>query len=394
MRRRTVRTSLFCGVCLLAAGCTAAERTSTDNAGSVKPEERAAAAGEQGQAAQGEPSGEVQERAVPRMAPGPGTAPGPVPPLRQMVPGVPAAPLAISALPGHFAIGTYRGNYLTAVGGGGRITDVVRTDATTAGPWEQYRLFLVLGSGIPQQYAIQTASANYLTAVGGGGQTTDPLHTDAKQVQAWEEFRFYFDPSTGFHAIQTVNTNYLTALGGGGHADPPAVHTDATKVDNWEKFHLWKCGDISTNWYYEIWVPYNGTLLMAMGGGGRIRDALHAYEAPHDNWGKFRLIRQDDGSYAIATFNGNYITAVGGGGLASGTPDSDNLHSDATQIKSWEKFRFIDQGDCTYVIQTLSGWYLGFPPSQIVPGPLAQFTTRISDINHALRFRLIAAGVG
>jgi len=340
------------------------------------------------------PSGEVQERAVPRVSPSQGMVTPQVAPPRTMAPGVPATPLSISALPGHFAIGTYRGNYLTAVDGGGRIVDVVRTNVTTAGPWEQYRLFLVLGSGVPQQYAIQTASANYLTAVGVGGQTADPLHTDAKQVQSWETFRFYLDPSTGFHAIQTVGMNYLTALGGGGHADPPAVHTDAAKVDNWEKFHLWKCGDLSTNWYYEIWVPYNGTLLMAVGGGGRTKDALHAYEAPHDNWGRFQLIRQDDGSYAIRTFNGNYITAVGGGGLASGTPDSDNLHTDATQIKSWEKFRFIDMGDCTYAIQTVSGYYFGFPPSTILPGPLAQFTTRISDINHALKFRLIAAGVG
>jgi len=335
------------------------------------------------------PTGEVQERAVPGV-----TAPLPA---RPMAPAMPAVPLSISALPGHFSIGTYAWDrYLTAVGGGGRITEpVVRTDATKAGPWEQYRLFLVLGSsGVPQQYAMQTASFNYLTAVDGGGRTSDVVHTDAKQVQSWETFRFYFDPSTGFHAIQTVSTNYLTALGGGNHVDPPAVHTDATKVDNWEKFHLWKCGDLSTNWYYEIWVPYNGTLLMAVGGGGRTKDALHAYEAPQNNWGRFQLIRQNDGSYAIRTFNGNYITAVGGGGLASGTPDSDNLHTDATQIQAWEKFRFIDMGDCTYAIQTLSGWYLGFPPSQILPGPLAQFTTRISDIAHALKFRLIAAGVG
>jgi len=209
-----------------------------------------------------------------------------------------------------------------------------------------------------------------------------------------EKFRFYLDQSTGFHAIQTVGMNYLTALGGGGHADVPAVHTDAVKVDNWGKFHLWKCGDLSTNWYYEIWVPYNGTLLMAMDGGGRTKDALHAYEAPHDYWGRFQVVRQNDGSYAIRTFKGNDLTAVGGGGLASGTPDADVIQTNRTQVQDWEKFRFIDQGDCTYAIQTLSGWFLGFPPSHIVDGHIASFTTRISDINHALKFRLIATGVG
>jgi hypothetical protein len=171
------------------------------------------------------------------------------------------------------------------------------------------------------------------------------------------------------------------------------VHTDATKVGNWEKFRLWKCGDLGSNFRYSIWVPYNGTVLQAMGGGGRTVDALHAYEAPQSNWGKFTLIRQSDGSYAIQTINGNYLTAVGGGDLASGTPSADNLQTNRTQVQAWEKFRIIDQGDCTYVIQTLSGWYLGFPPSQIIPGPRAQFTTRISDINAALRFKMIAAFV-
>ena len=31
---------------------------------------------------------------------------------------------------------------------------------------------------------------NFLTAVGGGGRTTDVIHSDATQVQAWELFLF------------------------------------------------------------------------------------------------------------------------------------------------------------------------------------------------------------
>jgi hypothetical protein len=349
MRISTVVRMLFCGSSLLSGVATAAET------GSVKPDQS------------------VTAEDAPIVLPCTGGG---------------------GVLPGEYALGTWTGTYLTAVGGGGRNSEpVVRTDARTASTWEKFHLFVLPSAGPAGQWFIQTASNNCITAVDGGGRTSDVLHTDATLAQAWEFFRFYFDQGTGYHAIQTVSFKYLTALGGGGHADSPAVHTDATTVGNWERFHIWKCGDLGSNLHYSIWVPYNGTLLQAEQGGGRISDALHAFEAPTNNWGIFTLIRQSDGSYAIQTTNGNYITAVGGGGLASGSPGSDNLHTDATQVQSWERFRFVDQGDCTYAIQTVNNWYLGFPPSKTVPGPLAQFTTRISDINAALKFKLIAADI-
>jgi hypothetical protein len=39
----------------------------------------------------------------------------------------------------------------------------------------------------------------------------------------------------------------------------------------------------------------------------------------------------------IQTFNGHYLTAVGGGGR-----NYDVIHSDATQARDWEQFRFIE----------------------------------------------------
>jgi hypothetical protein len=343
------------------------------------------------------PSGEVEERAVPRMMPGKGMTPGPGIAPKPMVPAAPPVSLPCTGgggiLPGEYAIGTYRGNYLTAVNGGGLITEpVVRTDAQRAGPFEKFKLFVLPSSDPTGQWFIQTANKNCITAVDGGGRTSQVVHTDATKAQAWEFFRFYFDPALGWHGIQTVNLHYVTALGGGGHADPPAVHTDAVKVDNWERFRVWKCGDLGSNLHYSIWVPYNGTLLQAVGGGGRTFDALHAYEAAQSNWGIFTLIKQADASYAIQTANGNYLTATGGGGVTSGSTTDDNIQTNRTQVLDWEKFRFVDQGDCTYAIQTVSGWYLGFPPSQTFPGPRAQFTTK-SDIGHALKFKLIAADI-
>lgn len=136
------------------------------------------------------------------------------------------------------AIKTYTGNYVTAVGGGGRITDVIHTDATRLRSWEK---FILEDSceGTPIHYGIKTYNGHYLTAVGGGGRITDVIHSDATQLQAWEKFTFI--PLGGdVYAIQTATGNYVTAVGGGGRITD-VIHTDATKIGNWEKFTL-VCG--------------------------------------------------------------------------------------------------------------------------------------------------------
>jgi len=43
----------------------------------------------------------------------------------------------------------------------------------------------------PTGCSIQTVNTgNHLTAVGGGGRASDVIHSDATQIQAWELFRF------------------------------------------------------------------------------------------------------------------------------------------------------------------------------------------------------------
>ncbi len=41
--------------------------------------------------------------------------------------------------------------------------------------------------------------------------------------------------------------------------------------------------------------------------------------------------------YAIQTVNGRYLTALNGGGKATG----DIVHTDATAVNAWERFRLI-----------------------------------------------------
>lgn len=42
----------------------------------------------------------------------------------------------------------------------------------------------------PITCAIMTYNGRYVTAVGDGGRTTDVLHTDATRIGSWEKFKF------------------------------------------------------------------------------------------------------------------------------------------------------------------------------------------------------------
>jgi hypothetical protein len=133
-------------------------------------------------------------------------------------------------------IRTVNGHYLTALGG--QTSNAIYTNATQANDLEHFALEVV--GGIP---VIKTVDGFYLTAVDGGGRTSDVIHTNATQAQAWERFDFeYLGPGGDgdWYAIKTVNGHYLTALGGGGHGAevPETLHSDATKVNSWEKFKL------------------------------------------------------------------------------------------------------------------------------------------------------------
>jgi hypothetical protein len=259
---------------------------------------------------------------------------------------------------------------------------------------------------LPGQFVIQTRlKGNYLTAVGGGGRTADVIHTDATQIGAWERFWLRPDQYGWRNTIQTVDRHYLTAVGGGGKT-MDVIHTNAVTAKSWEHFWIWKCGDLGSGYQYTIHA-LSGSVpdasVFAYGGGGRVatRDGVFVTGAIgrlrdynqrpvpfNNNWQKFKLIQQSDGSYALQTSNGiNYVTAIRGGGLSSGGRFYDNLVTDRTQVQAWERFRFVDQGDCTYAIQTVSGYYLG--PRAAPPTTLGVFSTDVDDIKNATKFRLV-----
>jgi hypothetical protein len=146
-------------------------------------------------------------------------------------------PVVMSASAAHaagiLAVCTFRtnnGNFLTAVDGGGRVADGVRTTATSAGAWEQFTL---VPAGDNLHFGFRTSNGHFLTAVNGGGRNADAIHADATALSAWEEFRIFSHPDI----IQTVDGHFLTAVGGGGRTTD-ALHTDATEVGSWEVFQV------------------------------------------------------------------------------------------------------------------------------------------------------------
>ncbi len=351
-------------------GCTATERTAGDHAKlaasvaevPVIPDEPPTVK----ELPASEAADDIQERGV-----------------KQIVPGLLAPGKAVlgttgftSAYPGEFAFRTQKGYYLTAINGGGRIADpIVVTSATAAGAWEKFKLAIATPPS-PYDKTIQTASGNYLTAVNGGGMTANVLHTDATQPKDWERFRLIymggFPPP--YYGIGTIKGNFLTAVGAGGRYQD-AVHSDAKQIQAWEQFRIMKCGDPGSGYEYGV-MAADGEFLAASTYEGKPNFGLNGH--PTEAEMKFKLIRQGDGTYALQTVNGRYLTALGGGGQVEKydrkywTPDCGGLfggpciggsapifHTDATQVQAWEKFRFVDQGNCTYTIQTTSGFFAG-----------------------------------
>jgi hypothetical protein len=139
-------------------------------------------------------------------------------------------------------IQAFDGHYLSAIGGGGRTTDVIETNRTVPSTWETFTLVATGDDSLPIRYGIKTATGNWLTAVGGGGRTTDVIHSNATVLQAWEKFNFVpLTPGTGpgNYAIQTIDGHYLTAVNSGGIGSAvEAIHSNATQIQAWERFSV------------------------------------------------------------------------------------------------------------------------------------------------------------
>lgn len=91
----------------------------------------------------------------------------------------------------NITIKTVSNHFVSAAGGGGRggsfdAATTLQTELTR--PTEQ-ALFYPLFNRKSLSYALTTRRGYYLTALGGGGKITNAFHTDATTVNAWELFQ-------------------------------------------------------------------------------------------------------------------------------------------------------------------------------------------------------------
>jgi hypothetical protein len=135
------------------------------------------------------------------------------------------------------------GNYLTAVGGGGKTSDPLHTDAKEVRQWEMFQLVGVghdLGDAL-SYFIVPQHNATPLAAINGGGETKNaifPLGVGPFPNQPLPRavFRLERQPNNTY-ALRTSNGNYVTAdQGGGRQADPDTLQTNRTQPREWEQF--------------------------------------------------------------------------------------------------------------------------------------------------------------
>ena len=296
-------------------------------------------------------------------------------------------PQLTGAFPGQVALDAgypFSPFYVTARDGGGQTVDALITSATTIGPNERFTV-----EQVGDYLSFKTANGDYVSMTDGlsnatatqVAQTVLTAPADTTLFSTVESgFNYYHLVSYYDEYVSIYPGKSTAAIGESAYPSESGIRGIAPQ----------QCGDLGSGYSYSIVMETGSVFNSPLAAhAGFTKGAL--VEVAYSDLGfepdaQFTLIRQDDGSYALQTAKDtlddneiNYVTAVNGGGLAHGTDDSDNLITTATQVGAWEKFRISDQGNCTYTIQTSSGYYVAYK-LQDQPGFATEFlSTRISD---------------
>lgn len=219
---------------------------------------------------------------------------------------------------------------------------------------------------LPGEFAIKTGKG-YFTARDGGHHSIDAVTTAATAIGANEKFRLAsVQPS--FTIIQTAGGYYLTAVGGmGGGSDPSRVVqtevTSPTQTDS-ELFRFQtNGGPLGVQFFAQYTIQtFGGYFLTALGGGGKATGAFHSDARKASGWEVYELVKCGDlGSgydYVIsaAGYPTSALMAPGGGGRVKPGFILANLFNGASDSEiEWTRIKLIRQSDGSYALQTSNG---------------------------------------
>ena len=282
-------------------------------------------------------------------------------------PKAPAAAVADLAPPPGTLAGEYAfrnavtNEYLSVYGGTLRATKAV-------GANERFRMSEIAGDTLKPK-RIQIATGGFVTAAGA----TPPAIAFSRSMADDTLFTFVGGQDTYAGTYAPFSKKASTyAIAQPGMIGKPADAVVLSNFGDYARRYYWviKCGELAPGRYYSIRVPGTKTVIR--------KSSL--------------FVRQPDGSYAIDATTGDkhFFSARDGGGLS---PLHDPIEWRET-VRAGETWKLVDQGDCTYALQTSKGWHLGVKADE--PGNWTKITTRISEPNAAAsigylaKFELIA----
>ena len=216
--------------------------------------------------------------------------------------------------------------------------------------------------GLPGDFAIRSYLKNTpLTARDGGHHSLDAVITLDSVIGPNQRFRLA-TVQPDYTTIQTSGGYFVSAVGGLGGL-PNTTQGVQTELQTPQRdIALFRIDGPSAAGTFTI-KTYDGHFLTALGGGGKSTDAFHTDAVQANTWEYFYFLKCGDvGSgyqYALRpTGTGNipgkgdfvsYLTALNGGGMASQAVTA------YSGLQAGSRFRLLRQSDGSYALQTSNG---------------------------------------
>ncbi|ODT46633.1 MAG: hypothetical protein ABS70_00480 [Nitrospira sp. SCN 59-13] len=215
---------------------------------------------------------------------------------------------------------------------------------------------------LPGDFAIRSYLKNTpLTARDGGHHSLDAVITLDSVIGPNQRFRLA-TVQPDYTTIQTSGGYFVSAVGGLGGL-PNTTQGVQTELQTPQRdIALFRIDGPSAAGTFTI-KTYDGHFLTALGGGGKSTDAFHTDAVQANTWEYYYFLKCGDlGSgyqYAIRpTGTGNipgkgdfvsYLTALNGGGMAS------QAITAFSGLQAGSRFRLLRQSDGSYALQTSNG---------------------------------------